>query len=190
MSNAATLLRSARRYRGVSGRALARAAGASQPGLTNLEHGRTDATLGRLERLLRPLSYSLTALPTRLGTAAGAADRVRGFLESGHPDAALRVVWQLATDLEAADEALRVALCVTPPAPTSDPRFDALLAGVTEHALTGLPRPTWLDEPWRTLAEPWDVEPVSSLRAAARAVTPDGIARHGVFLDSAELVNY
>lgn len=190
MSNAATLLRSARRYRGVSGRALARAAGASQPGVTNLEHGRTDATLGRLERLLRPLNYSLTALPTRLGTVAAAAEHVRRFIESGRPDGALRVVWQLATDLDSANEALRVALCVTPPAPTSDPRFDALLAGVTEHALAGLPRPTWLNEPWRTLAEPWDVEPVPSLRAAARSVTPDELARHGVFLDPAELINH
>jgi hypothetical protein len=189
MANAAFLLGSARRYRGVSGRALARSAHASQPGVTDVEHGRTDATTGRLDKLLRPLGYSLAVLPTRLGTVADAAEQVRSFTEDDRPDAALRVVWQLAADLSTPDLALRVALCIAPPASTGSSRFDALLAAVADHALTGLPRPTWLDEPWRTLAEPWDVEPVPALRAAARAATPPEIARHGVFLDAAELIN-
>jgi len=130
-------------------------------------------------------------LPTRLGTAAQAAEQISAFLERGDHDGALRVVWQLATDLAAADPALRVSLAVTPPAPTGDSRHDALLAGVVDHALSSahLPRPHWLDESWRTLVEPWDVEPVPALRAAARAATPGAIVAHGVFLDAAELEN-
>lgn len=189
MAGAASLLSSARRYRGMSGRALARAAQASQPGVTDVEHGRSDATTARLDRLLRPLGYSLTALPTRLGTVADAAEQVRAFSNDGRPDAALRVVWQLAADLSTPDLALRVGLCIAPPASTGSPRLDALLAAVADHALSDLPRPTWLDEPWRTLTDPWDVEPVPALRAAARAATPQRIADHGVFLDAAELVN-
>ncbi len=135
----------------------------------------------------------MTTLPTRLGTAALAVEQVSAFLERGDHDGALRVVWQLdgTADLAAADPALRVALAVTPPASAGDARHDAVLAGVVDHALSSahLPRPHWLDEPWRTLVEPWDVEPVPALRAAARVATPDAIAAHGVFLDADELVN-
>ncbi len=189
---AGQLIRSARRYRGVSGRELARTAHASQAGLVEVERGPKDATTERLDRLLAPLGYRLTTLPTRLGTAAQAGDEVRAFLARGDRDGALRVIWQMAADLAAAEPALRVALAVTPPAPTGDGRYDALLAGVVDHSLSGadLPRPPWLDESWRTLAEPWDVDPVPVLRAAARAATPDAIAAHGVFLDAAELVDH
>jgi hypothetical protein len=191
MSIAADLVGSARRYRGRSGRWLARAAGGSQAGLLELEHGDKDATTARLDRLLRPLGYQLTALPTRLGTAATAAEDIRGFLARGDEDGALRTVWHLADDLAAAEPALRVALCVTPPAGTGDPRFDALVAGVVDHLLTHdhLPRPPWLAEDWRTLTEPWDVEPVPALQARARTLTPGSIAAHGVYLDPSELVN-
>ena len=137
------LVRSARRYRGVSGRELARKAHASQAGLVEVERGPKDATTERLDRLLQALGYQVTTLPTRLGTAAQAAEQISEFLERGDQDGALRVIWQLAADLAAADPALRVALAVTPPAQTGDSRHDALLAGVVDHALSSahLPRP-------------------------------------------------
>jgi len=191
MTVAAELLRSARRYRGVAGRALARSARASQAGLLEVEQGDKDATSDRLDRLLRPLGYQLSVLPTRLGTAAAAAEDVFRVRDVGDEETALRSVWQLAADLQAAEPALRVALCVAPPASTGAARFDALIAGVVDHILAegGLPRPSWLSEPWRTLGEPWDVEPVPSLREAARSRTSDVLARHGVYLDVDELVN-
>lgn len=191
MSVAATLLSSARRYRAVSGRALARETASSQAGLVELESGRADATTERLERILRVLGYQVTTLPTRLGTATSAAEDARRYLHAGNADAAFRVVLQLAADLEAADPALRVALCITPPAPTGDPRFDALLAGVVDHLLTRdrLPVPGWVAEDSRVLLETWDVEPVPSLQAAARRRTPRALRRHGVYLDPSELVN-
>ena len=191
MSVASGLLSSARRYRGVSGRALARSSSSSQAALVGLENGHSDATAGRLDRLLSTLGYQVTTLPTRLGTASSAAEDIRHFLSNEQHDAALRVVWQLAADLQSADSALRVALCVTPPAPTGDERFDALLAGVVDHLLAAarLPRPTWIDEDSRTLASPWDVEPVPSLRSAARQRTSRQLQRHGIYLDPRELVN-
>jgi hypothetical protein len=62
---------------------------------------------------------------------------------------------------------------------------------VVDHALAldDLPKPQWLDEPWRTLDEPWDVEAVPTLRQQARAATPAPIAAHGIYLDAAELVD-
>jgi len=186
---AAGLLSSARRYRNVSGRALARSASSSQAGLVDVENGNSDATTDRLDRVLSCLGYQVTVLPTRLGTAAAAAESVRWFLQAGNLDAAFRVVWQLADDLRRDDLAIRVALCITPPAPTGDPRFDALIAGIVEYLLSsdGLPLPTWLSEDSRCLDDPWDVEPVPSLQANARSRTPESLARHGVFLDPAEL---
>jgi hypothetical protein len=191
VSVAATLLSSARRYRAVSGRALARETASSQAGLVDVEKGHSDATTERLDRILHALGYQVTTLPTRLGTAVAAGEDIRRYVRAGNRDAAFRVVLQLAADLGSADPALRVALCVTPPAPTGDARFDALLAGVVDHVLTddALPLPRWISESSRGLAEPWDVEPVPTLQAAARRRTPEALRRHGVFLDPAELVN-
>lgn len=191
MTVAASLLGGARRYRGLSGRALARMAGCSQPGLTEVERGRKDATSDRLERLLAAMGYQLAVLPTRLGTAAATSGEVGEFLARGDFEGATRVVWQLAADLAGADPALRVGLTILPPAPTGDVRFDALIAAVVDERLSrdGLPRPIWLDEPWRRLDVPWDLEPVVALREEARAHTPAAILRHGIYLDADELVN-
>ena len=191
MSVAATLLASARRYRGVSGRALARQTASSQAGLVGVENGTADATTGRLDRILRALDYQVIALPTRLGTASDAGEDIRRYLELGNEDAAFRVVLQLASDLTRADPALRVALCVTPPATSGSGNFDALLAGIVEWKLSkdALPIPLWVGEGARTLSEPWDVEPVPALQEAARQRTPDALRRHGVYLDPAELVD-
>jgi transcriptional regulator with XRE-family HTH domain len=188
---AGRLLVAARSDRGVSTRALAGLVGASQPGIVDVERGRKDATVERLEGLLAALGYQLTALPTRRPPAALAAGEIRGYLDRGDEAGALRVIWQLAADLQATEEAVRVALCVTPPGPTGDAGFDALLAAVVDHALAAddLPRPGWLDDPWRTLDEPWDVEPVPVLRQRARAGTPAPIAAHGIYLDAAELID-
>jgi hypothetical protein len=124
-------------------------------------------------------------------TAAAAAVEVRERLDAGDENDARRVVWQYAAHLIAADPAERAALAADPPDPTGDERFDALLAAVVDHLLTvvGVPVPPWVEEPWRFLAVPRDVEPVPALREAARAVTPATIRQHGVWLDPSELIN-
>jgi transcriptional regulator with XRE-family HTH domain len=185
------LIGAARRYRGVSGRALAAQTQSSQTALSELERGEEDATSARLDRLLRPLGYQLSVIPSRLGTAVEAAEGVREHLLDRNEERAKRSVWQLAADLQDADPALRVALCITPPAPTTSPRYDALIAAVCDYLLTDshLPIPTWVHEPWRTLDTPWDVESVPSLRKRARELTPTVIGSHGVFLNPGELMN-
>ena len=82
----------------------------------------------------------------------------------------------------------RVALCVMPPPPAGDRRFGALLAALVEHDLErdGLPVPGWARDPGRD-AEGWWVEDLPELRAAVRKATPAAFARHGVWLDAAEL---
>ena len=190
-SLAGDLLESSRLAAGWSRRALAAEAGASAPGLSEIAHGKQDATVSRLEGLVRHLGYQVTALPTRRLTAVGAGEAIRARLAKGDTENALRVVWQLAADIGDGDPALRVALCVAPPAPTGDDRFDALLAAVVDHLLGAvrLPVPVWVSDPSRVLATPWDVEPVPALHQRARELTPPRIAKHGVFLDPIELVN-
>ena len=191
MPIAGELLESARQSAGISRRALARLAGASNAGLVNLASGREDATTARLDGLLRHLDTQLAVLPTRRTTVSGAAAEVAERLNHDDRANALRAIWTAAADLAAVDPATRVALAVMPPAPTGDSRFDALLAAVVDQVLTtaGLPIPTWVRGPERSLADPWDVEPVRALQEGARAVTPDAIRRHGIWLDPAELVN-
>lgn len=74
-------------------------------------------------------------------------------------------------------------------APTGDPRFDSLLAAITDALLSEgkLPRPAWLNDDSRQREEPWDVEQVPELQAAARKATPAAIKRHGIYLDQAVL---
>lgn len=191
MGVAGPLLRAARQSRKLSTRALATASGASQPGISSVENGRADATVTRLDKLLASLDSQLSILPTRLRPALLAADDIRGALARADERTALREVVQLSDDLQRADPATRVALVIAPPATTGQARYDALLAAVVDVILSrdGLPRPAWLDEPSRALGDPWDLEPVPALRAAARAVTPPAAARHGIYLDPAELVS-
>ena len=191
MGVAGLLLRTARQSRRLSTRALATASGTSQPGISSVENGHADATATRLDKLLRPLEFQLSILPTRLRPAFLAADDIRGALALADERTALREVVQLSDDLQRADPATRVALVVAPPATTGSARYDALLAAVVDVLLSrdGLPRPAWLDEPARVLDDPWDFEPVLALRAAARTLTPPAAARHGVYLDPAELAS-
>lgn len=179
------LLRSARQSRGISQRALAKAAGIHQPRIAALESAAEDATVGRLEDLLRKLGHQVTLIPSNRRPAWAAGEDVKRALVDGDERTAWREVIQLNDDLRAVDPATCVVLSATPPSGTGDPRFDALVAAVTDAAITDrrLPRPTWLnDEKWK-LTEPWDVESVPSLQGAARRATPRALRRHGIYLD-------
>jgi hypothetical protein len=156
-----------------------------------VESGSEDATVSRLEHLLRELGSQLTVLPTRRRPVWAAGEVVRHELDKGKHRSAWREVIQLNDDLRGVDRATCVALAIAPPGPTGDVRFDALIAAVTDHALVNarLPRPLWLDDPAWTLKEPWDVEEIPALQAAARKATPAAIRRHGIYLDRAVLAS-
>ena len=189
--SASGLLRSTRTSHGLSQRALAAAARVRQPGVAAVESGSEDATVSRLEHLLNELGSQLTVLPTRRRPVWAAGEDVRRALEVDDVRTAWREVIQLDDDLRGADRATCVALAIAPPGRTGDPRFDALIAAVTDYALIDarLPRPDWLDEaPW-ILMDPWDVEDVPTLREAARNATPSAIRRHGIYLDRAVLAS-
>ena len=188
---AAALLRSARINRGVTQRALAASCRIHQPGISAIESGAEDATVGRLDGILAHLGSRLTIIPTTLRAAWEVATDIGVHLAVKDERSAWREIIQLNDDLRRVDGATRVALVINPPAPTGDVRFDALIAGVIDCALTddALPLPTWLQESKYTLSEPWDVEEVPSLRRDARRNTPAPLVLHGIYLDRSVLVS-
>jgi hypothetical protein len=133
-------------------------------------------------------------LPALLDAAADISTRARTS----------KAVWEQAVDIKKCLEnkseekawrriiqPIRVSLCVTEPTTTRDPRFDALLAALTEYWLgkDSLPIPEWIDTPTRFLPEPWDVEPLVALKAEARSQTPPAFLRHGIYLAWSEIAS-
>jgi transcriptional regulator with XRE-family HTH domain len=182
---AAEVLRTARLNRGLTQRELAKKCQVSQPAIARIESAVEDATLERLNRLLLPLGSRLTVVPFRTRPVWEAVQVIGSELASGGFRHAIREVVQLSDDLRNADPATRVALCINPPTTTGDPKFDALVAGITEEILSweNLPRPLWLNDLRWYLNNPWDVEDVPALQQTAREATPPNISKHGVYLD-------
>lgn len=185
---AALLVRQARMMSGLSQRALADRAGDHQPNVAAIESGARDAYVSTVARLVEAAGGRLSVLPLTTATVAEVAVEVARLVGSGRVRVAYRAVLGLHDDLVRADGASRVALCVMPPPPTGDRRFDALFAALVEHDLErdGLPVPAWARDPRRD-AGGWWVEDLPELRAAVRKATPAAFARHGVWLDAAEL---
>lgn len=189
MTSAARLLRQARRGRSLSQRQLAAAAGCHQPAVAGIESGVVDPGVGRLSGLVAATGHRLAVLPTTAPSVADIADALYEALRGGETARCLRLLVQLNDGLAAESGVVRVALCVTPPAPTGDVRYDAYLAALVEHHLStdALPVPDWVHEPSRTLATPWRLDVTAG--AELEAATPPAFARHGVYLDAAELVS-
>jgi len=181
----AEVLRTARLNQGLTQRELAKKCQVSQPAIARIESAVEDATLERLNRLLRPLGSKVTLVPFRTRPVWEAVQVINLELASGGFRHAIREVVQLSDDLRNADPATRVALCINPPTTTGDLKFDALVAGITEEILSwdNLPRPLWLNDLRWYLDIAWDVEEVPALQEDARTATPTNIAKHGVFLD-------
>jgi transcriptional regulator with XRE-family HTH domain len=187
-TTAGVLVRQARALSGLSQRALAERAGDHQPNVAAIETGAREAYVSTVSRLVEAAGGRLSVLPTRTAAVADVAVEVARLLAIDGARVAYRAVLGLHDDLVREESASRVALCVMPPPPTGDRRFDALLAALVEYHLErdGLPVPLWAKDPGRD-AGGWFVEDLPELREAVQKATPPAFARHGVWLDSAEL---
>jgi transcriptional regulator with XRE-family HTH domain len=185
---AAMLVRQARARSGLSQRALAERAGDHQPNVAAIESGARDAYVATIARLVEASGGRLGVLPTTAATVAEVAVEMARLLAGGRTRLAYRTVLGFHDDLVRQDPATRVALCVMPPPPTGDRRYDALLAALVEHDLGAerLPVPAWARDLDRD-AGGWWVEDLPAMREAVRAATPPAFVRHGVWLDAAEL---
>jgi transcriptional regulator with XRE-family HTH domain len=178
-----------RRASALSQRGLAEATPEYQSSIADFERGKHDPGVGRLDRLVAPLGYSVTVLPTRRRTVADAAEAVFGWLQRENADRAYRELIQLNDNLASEHGALRVALTVTPPAPVGDRRFDAFIAALVEHHLAAerLPIPGWTSDPARRVDEPWVVD--KSAGDDIEAMSPESFRRHNVLIDPSELAS-
>ena len=184
----AQLVRAARRGGGFTQRELAARAGLAQSALADIERSAHDTRGETLSRLVGAAGYRLCALPTTAHTVAEWSDVIYQELRSERrsDEVAFRAFIGLNDDLTAASPPLRVVLCVAPPAPCGDTRFDAAIAGLVDHHLSvaGLPVPDWVADPTRTLAEVWKVSPHTD-----PAEVPEAFLRHGVALAASELAS-
>jgi hypothetical protein len=167
---------------------LASRAGLHQSALADIERGAHDTRGGQLDRLVNAAGYRLAVLPTSARSATDWGDFIYQELRSPRRSEAVafRALIGLNDDLVGQSKPLQVALCVAPPAPSGDRRFDAGIAAVVEYRLStaSLPVPDWVREPQRTLKEPWVVSP-----HADSAAIPRAFRRHGVLLAESELAS-
>jgi transcriptional regulator with XRE-family HTH domain len=184
----AQLIREARRGRGLTQRALADRLKLGQSALADIERSAHDTRGDQLDRIVNAAGYRLAVLPTHAHSAADWADLIYEELRGPRrsESVAFRALIGLNDDLAGVSKPLRVALCVAPPAPCGDPRFDAALAALVEHHLTisRLPVPDWVREPSRFLSEPWVVSPYTDTDTED---VPKAFRRHGVLLGVDEL---
>lgn len=190
MSVASALAHQARTGAHLTQGELARLAAVHQPAVARAESGHTGLTVSSLDRLVRAAGWRLTVVPTRATTAADTAEVIANLIGTASVDGPFRAIIQLADDLAAEHGAERVALTVTPPQPTGDIRFDALLAGVVETRLDEqrLPHPRWLATA-QCLSSRWFVDDSSVGDAATVAATPPALAKRGVIIDADELMS-
>lgn len=124
---------------------------------------------------------------------AGVADAIAASLHDPAGPAgeaeARRLAFSVVETIDRAPRDEVQALVAASPASTGDPRFDALLAAVVEHACTkrSMPAPSWVNEPQRFLSTWWFMSEMPSLHADAIVHSPISFSRRGVFITSGAL---
>jgi hypothetical protein len=105
-------------------------------------------------------------------------------LTNGNESEATRVAFDFVRQFDAAATSEKVQMVSERPAPTTDPRYDALLGALVEHlcARWEVPVPAWVQDPDRFLSQWWFVSGLRSLHASALAQSPISFARRGVFI--------
>lgn len=183
MTNAATLIRAARKTRGLTQQRLAERTHIDQASVSRSERGR-DAEFSTVTRLLAGAGHRLYSAPTQRDDAATAAAEIRERLRSGDRERALRALLQLNDNLVAEHGLVRGVLGLTEPEPTRDPVWDAAIAALVAWRLQedGLPVPEWVNQPERFVAVPsgLDVDPADPVPPLAEV--PDAFAQRGVLV--------
>lgn len=181
MADAATLVRAARKSRGLTQQRLAERARIDQSRVSRSERGR-DTDFSTVARLLAGAGHRLYSAPTQRGDAAAAAAEIREHLRSGDRERALRALLQLNDDLVAEHGLVRGVLGLAEPEPIGDPVWDAALAGLVAWRLREerLPDPQWVNLPERFHAVPsgLGVDPADPVPPLSEV--PDAFAQRGV----------
>lgn len=183
-------LRETRRATGLTLRSLARAVGSSAPNLSAYERGAkrpNPATRVRIEAALGAGGDS-PIFRRNLVTVPAAAAAIRAGLRHGWTTAdLLRIVRELRSNANhLVDDADRAAFYAAP-STTGDPRWDALLAAVTEMDALREERPVPAWARGHDLSQLWFVGSSPGLHPHALVRSPSSLAARGIVLDGAVL---
>ena len=185
---AGSILRNARLAAGVTQAELDASSHQNQPAISRIER-EGGASFNTLERLLGNLGLRVIAVPIDRPTVVDIAAELRQRVATGKPTS--RLLAEAANILVEADPRDLPLLVAAAPAPTGDSRLDAYLAALVDH-VCGDAAPRWTDESGRTLTEPWVRNPFphnAVIDQHIRASTPPAFARHGVYVDAADLAS-
>lgn len=189
MSQASTLLRVARTSAGLSQADLVRRSGVDKSTVSLIESGQRNPSVDKLDHLLRSTGRRVGIFPTSRSGSAEAGDIIRQWVDVGDEEAALRAFLRYSDNLAATQGVERVVLAAVQPPLTRSAVWDAALAAVTEYWLDQekLPKPTWVDDPARTLQDqtPLIVNRWTSARAIRNV--PDAFRRHRILVDESTL---
>lgn len=183
------ILQATRKSAGMSQTELARRSSTFQANISSIENGLTDPGISTIEQCLSTLGYSLIALPTNKPSVAQFTLSIAKAIANKKETKAFRLFIQLNDNLTAVTPDIRLALCISPPPLTGDPRYDALIAGLVEFHLSvfSVPLPEWIGESNRKLKIRWIVDPYVTSEASILKKTPKAFLRHNVLISKSEL---
>lgn len=179
------LVRSSRRAKGLSQKALGEKSGIAASSLSLIESGERIPTVATLERLLASTGHSLVSIPTQRADSATIAERIAHAVGEKRPDDAVRHFIQLNDNLAAEHDEVRFALTIAEPAPTGVKHWDAAITGLVEHRLReeGLPVPSWTRDPARTLRKSWTFGAGRYVVPVLRDRVPEAFLTRKVLID-------
>ncbi|GLI26447.1 hypothetical protein ARHIZOSPH14_06890 [Agromyces rhizosphaerae] len=189
--SAGTLIRAARRSRGLTQQALGKRARLSQSHLSLIERGHQNPSFVAVDRALRAAGHRLVSVPSVRDDAAAIAADIRSAVADRNESAALRRFIQLNDNLTAEHGVARFALTISPPEPTGSRQWDAALAALVAHHLVAeqLPVPDWAEHDARVLRRAWALgEGPYTLTPSLDRVPPE-FARRRVLVDADTLIS-
>ena len=153
MADIATLVRSARRARGLTQRDLAHRSGFPQSRVALAERRHEDPRFDTARRLLEGAGHRLYAAPTTRDDVATIAGAIRDALALDLRQLAFRYFIQMNDNLVAEHGLIRGILAITEPESTGSKTWDAAIAALVAYRLNAerVPLPDWVRAPSRRL---------------------------------------
>ncbi len=146
-------LRRARLERGMTVRRLAEIGKTSPAAISQIETGARGVSVDRFASLLKKTRHRYVVIPTLASSVGEVAESIGVFLRADDNQAAYREFISFSDSLKKQELGVRVAITLNEPETTGSDLYDAALASLVEYwlAVDGLPIPSWVYEPQRSL---------------------------------------